>query len=368
MQHHRDKPKRLRQRMLMAAIGTAFAGHAAAQTNVTVSGLVDAYAGRMRYAGDPASRAVVNSSGMTTSWFGFKGSEDLGGGLTARFALTSFFKTDTGAVGRFASDTMWARDASVGLSGSFGSVLLGRGLAPNFLPSVRFNAFGDSFTYSPLILHMDVPLFNGSRWTNSVQADTGWSNEIIYSTPNIGGLTANVHYQFGEIAGSNGVNNIGGNLFYAAGALGLTAFYHQAEVSNPLNATVGNVQPAGNLPLPSGLFAAKQKAWMLGASYDFTAIKVFATYGQTSHDIDLDDKTATLSASLPVGTGRLLAGWARTRRNGLAAGADQKRDTTSLGYVYDLSKRTDVYAVAMNDRITRQSSGNSFGLGVRHRF
>ncbi|RJF92682.1 porin [Noviherbaspirillum saxi] len=365
MQQNRDKLKRL---MLLAAIGSAFAGSAAAQTNVSVSGLVDAYAGRMRYAGDPAGRAAVNSSGMTTSWFGFRGTEDLGGGLTARFALTSFFKTDTGAVGRFASDTMWARDASVGLSGGFGSVLLGRGLAPNFLPSVRFNAFGDSFTFSPLILHMDVPLFNGSRWTNSVQGDTGWSNEIIYSTPNFGGLTANVHYQFGEVAGDNGVNNVGANLFYAAGGLGLTAFYHQVEVSNPLNATVGNVQPAGNLPLPSGLFAARQKAWMLGASYDFKVVKVFATYGQTSHNIDLDDKTGSLSASVPMGAGRVLAAWAQTKRNGLAVGADQKRDTASVGYVYDLSKRTDLYAVAMNDRITRQSSGNSFGLGMRHRF
>lgn len=365
MQQSRGKLKKL---MLLAVLGNAFAGTAAAQTNVAVSGLVDAYAGKLRYAGDPASRSVVNSSGMTTSWFGFKGTEDLGGGLTARFALTSFFKTDTGVVGRFASDTMWARDASVGLSWGFGSVLLGRGLAPNFLPSAKFNAFGDSFTFSPLILHMDVPLFNASRWSNSVQGDTGWSNEIIYSTPNIGGLTANVHYQFGEIVGDNGVNNVGANLFYAAGALGLTAFYHQVEVNNPLNATVGNVQPAGSLPLPSGLFAARQKAWMLGGSYDFKAIKVFATYGQTSHDIDFDDKTTSMGASVPAGTGRILAAWAQTKRSGIAIGAEQKRNTTSVGYVYDLSKRTDVYAVAMNDRITRQNNGNSFGLGVRHRF
>ncbi|MFC3108697.1 porin [Undibacterium arcticum] len=71
---------------------------------------------------------------------------------------------------------------------------------------------------------------------------------------------------------------------------------------------------------------------------------------------------------MPVGGGKILAAWAQTKRSGAAFGADQKCDTASVGYDYDLSKRTDLYAVYMNDKITRQSAGNSFGLGVRHRF
>ena len=50
-----------------------------------------------------------------------------------------------------------------GLSGGFGTVTVGRGLAPNFLPSILSNPMGDSFTFAPLILHMNVPLFNGTR-------------------------------------------------------------------------------------------------------------------------------------------------------------------------------------------------------------
>ena len=350
-----QKSFKLKKLLLSAVLGAAFATPAVAQTNVTVSGLVDVYAGSMRNAGDVERRSVVNSGGMTTSWFGFKGTEDLGGGLKAHFLLTSFFQADTGVQGRGFPDTMWSRDANVGLSGSFGTVSVGRELAPHFLPTILFNPFGDSYTFAPLILHADVPTFNASgnvNWGSSLAADTGWSNSIRYITPDFGGLKANLHYQFGEVAGSTGTNNVGANLLFFRGPLALTAFYHNTEVTNPVPA----VSPTN------------QKAWMLGGSYDFSAAKLFATYGQTRHDIDLDDKTLSLGASVPFGQGKFLAAWAQTKREGTAFGAEQKRNTASFGYDYNLSKRTDLYAVYMHDRITDQDSGNSFGLGLRHRF
>jgi predicted porin len=364
----KKRSQQVKKLLLTASLGVAFAVPAFAQTNVTVSGLVDAYAGSMRMAGDTGSTASVNSGGMTTSWFGFKGTEDLGGGLKARFALTSFIQADTGRQGRFPGDTMFSRDANVGLTGNFGSVSLGRDLAPQFLPTILFNPFGDSYTFAPLLLHVGVPLFGGAGWTNALAGETGWSNEILYTTPNFGGLMANVHYQFGEVAGDNGRKNVGLNLLYFGGPLALTAFYHNVKVNNPTNAPSGNVQPAGNIPFSTGAFATRQTAWMVGGAYDLTAAKLFATYGQTSHDIDLQDKTLSLGASVPAGGGKVLASWAQTKRSGAAAGTDLKRNTTSVGYDYDLSKRTDLYAIYMNDRITSRDSGNSFGLGVRHRF
>ena len=350
--------QKLKLALLAAAVAAATAAPAMAQTNVSVSGLVDAYAGSMRNAGDANSRSVVNSGGMTTSWFGFKASEDLGGGLKANVVLTSFFQGDTGVQGRFPGDTMFSRDANVGLSGGFGAVSFGRELAPHFLPTILFNPFGDSYTFAPLILHADVPLFNASGWTNSVAGDTGWSNSIRYTTPNFGGLTANLHYQLGEVAGRNGVNNIGANALYFNGPLALTAFYHQIEVNNPTNV-------AGT---PVSFTATRQKAWMVGGSYDLTAAKLFATYGQTSHNIDIGDKTLTLGATVPMGQGKIQASWAQTKRDGAAFGPDQKRTTAAVGYDYDLSKRTDLYAVFMNDRITGTNNGNSYGVGIRHRF
>jgi predicted porin len=355
-------PNKLVKLLLATAVAAAFANTASAQSTVNVEGLVDAYVGSMRNAGDAAKTTRANSGGMSTSYFGFRGTEDLGGGLKANFALTSFLRADTGEFGRFTGDTLFSRDANVGLSGNFGSVTLGRLLAPNFLPTILFNPFGDSFTFSPLVLHFNVGLFNGSGWGRSQANDTGWSNQVRYTTPNFGGLTANMHYQFGEAAGNSGKNNVGGNLLYFKGPLSLTAFYQRVEVNNPLDV------PSGIVSSVAGRNASHQKMWFVGAAYDFTVAKLFGTYDETSHNVDFGDKTYSLGASVPVGTtGKVLAAWARTERSG-SGFAERKRNTVSLGYDHTLSKRTDLYTVVMNDRITNLATGTSFGAGIRHRF
>lgn len=356
--------------MVLASLSSLAALSAHAQSNVSVTGLMDVFAGSLKYAGDERAVTSVNSGGMTTSWVGFKGSEDLGGGTKAHFALTSFLRADTGAYGRFpGNETMWSRDANVGMSGGFGAFSVGRDLAPEFLPTILFNPFGDSFTFSPLILQMNVPLFNASGWASSLAGDTGWSNEVIYTTPEFGGLKANLHYQAGEKTGNSGKGNAGANLLYFSGPLALTAFVHSVRVNNPLDTPSGNVQPGGAIPLASGQQATRQTAWMLGGTYDFTVVKAFATYGQTSHDIDFKDKTLSLGASVPVwGQGKILVALARTRRSGDAVGDSLARQTFSLGYDHALSKRTDLYTVLMNDKITDQKGGTSFGMGIRHSF
>ena len=116
----------------LIALGAALlcAAGAHAQSSVQLTGLVDVFAGSMKMAGDASSKSVVDSGGLTTSWFGMKGTEDLGGGLKAHFNLTSFIKVDTGTQGRFTGDTFFSRDANVSLSGGFGSVLLAAGWRP----------------------------------------------------------------------------------------------------------------------------------------------------------------------------------------------------------------------------------------------
>ena len=384
MQQVKSNKLKAVQLALAAAIGSAVAFPAMAQsaigqTNVTFSGVVDAYAGSQKYSGDPASTAIVGSGGMTTSWFGFTGDEDLGGGLKADFKLTSFFTPNNGVQGRFPGDTFFSRDANVGLSGNFGKVSIGRDLAPNFLPSILFNPFGDSFQFSPLILHMDISspsapsdLINKANWTNTTAGDTGWSNEVIYTTPNFAGLKANLHYQFGGVAGQTGKNNIGFNALYFHGPLALTAFYQRVEINNPTNDGAGDVQPAFGITLPNGDVASRQTAWFAGASYDLTFAKLFATYQHTTQDIPLQDKTTQLGVSIPLGQGAILASWANTRRSGsddgTVDGSSLTRNTAAIGYDYNMSKRTDLYAIYMYDKITDQDMGGSFGVGIRHHF
>ena len=344
---------------IKAALGImacAVAGGAAAQTNVTAMGLVDMFAGTSQLSGVAQRSAVVGSGGMTTSWFGFKGSEELGGGLRAEFALTGFFRGDTGSSGRFNGDNLFSRDANIGLAGSFGKVQVGRGLAPNFLPTVLFNPFGDSFTFSPLVLHADMS--GSAAWGGATNAaDTGWSNQVVYSSPKFAGLSANVHYQFGEVAGQASTNNVGANLLYFSGPVGLTAFYHDTNVSNPNPVVTPN----------------KQKTAFVGASYDFKVLKLAATVQRNDNESAAGgartslDKTWSLGAWVSAGGGNVLAAYAKTERD-LASAPDLTRSTFSLGYDWFLSKRTDVYAIAMNDKLAGYDHEMSYGLGLRHRY
>ena len=352
--------------LLSTAIAAAFASSAFAQTSVAVEGIVDLYAGSMKNSGDTGRASKLDSGGMSTSFLGFKGVEDLGGGMKANFTLGAFFRPDTGAAGRFNGDTFFARDANVGLSGSFGAITLGRSITPVTLPVFLFNPMGDSFTLSPLVLHNAV---STNAWTNTFAGDTGWSNAIRYTTPSFGGLTANVYYQLGEQTGSSN-KNIGGNVLYFNGPLSLAVAYHDVEVKNPTDTTATGPSNVIQIPLSAttNLTATEQKLWLVGGAYDFNVVKVFATYEQAKHDIDLRDKVGTLGVAIPTGgAGKILGAVAQTRRT--SSSFDERRRTTySVGYDYNLSKRTDLYAFLLNDKVTSFDNEHSLAVGVRHRF
>jgi len=345
---------------------------ASAQSSaITVMGGVDAFLGSMKNSGDPARTTVLGSGGMTTSWFGFRGKEDLGDGLYAEFYLTGFFQTDTGTSGRFGGDNLFSRDANVALVGRFGRFQVGRASAPSFLPNILFNPFGDSFTFSPLVLHSYVPTgpFGNRIWASTNAGDSGWSNQIVYTTPSFGGLRAGLHFQAGESAGNTDRNNVALSALYNNGPLALSAFLHRVRVSNPnagtpiIDATRGPVNYA---------LLDEQRAAFIGATYDFRRIKLFGTWQRTVSDAagaeGLRDRTVSVGISLPAGPGAVLFDVADTRRSGTVFGAQRSRRTGTLGYDYRLSKRTDLYAVAMRDRITTLPSALSYGLGVRHSF
>lgn len=337
---------------------------AQAQGSVTITGLADACVGSVRMADGSSRVQAVHSGGMTTSYFGLVGTEDLGAGLKTHVALTSFLRMDNGSAGRFDGDPFFARDANVGLSGDFGSVRLGRSAAPNFIPSTVVNPFGNSFTFSPLILHANV---NTAQYRyRTTPSDTGWSNQIVYGTPQWKGLQLNVQYQFGEQPGSTiskNKHNFGANLTYKAGPLTFTGYYERDQISNPVNPSILAAAIAGEqVPMT-------RKVWMVGAAYDAGDAKGFASYGRSTAEITrYAANTTSLGISAPLGIkkqGLFLAAIARTEVSGPFNG---QRVTASVGYDYFLAKRTDLYAIAMRDRMTSFRSENSFGFGIRHRF
>jgi predicted porin len=355
---------------ILGIVSGLAASQAAAQQSVIIGGLIDQYVGFLQNSGEATRRTVLNNGGMSTSWFGFRGSEKLGSSLTAEFALNAFFLGDTGAAGRFGGDNLFSRDAFIAVSGDLGKLTLGRTSAPTFLPAVLFNPFGDSFQFSPLILHTYVPTGTpGARkWVANTASDSGWSNQLQYSTPTFNNFQLNFYYQPGEALNNNN-RNVAINGFYNNGPLGLTMAVYKMQVSNPnsglaiLDSTAAPVNYAS---------IDRQRGYFLGARYDAQVVKLFATYRNNDADTitgrQLSDHSYSLGMSMPARDGAILAGFADTRRSGNLLASDLKRTTLTVGYDYTFSKRTDWYSLVMSDRITAAPRATSLATGVRHRF
>ena len=334
----------LRSLALACLSVTALGAHA--QSSVTLFGLVDMSIGSNKAPGG-LRQTGVDSGKLTTSYFGMRGAEDLGGGLSAVFRLEGFLLADTGASGRFAGDTLFSRTASVGLSSkTLGTFTLGRNTTPLFISTVSFNPFGDSYGYAPSTRHYFT--------SGTVTGDSAWNNSALYSSPEFGG------FRFGVIgavaaprtngAGSSNGVNWGANVGYAGGPLSAALVYQSAKKDE-------------TRPVPAAV-QADTRTLQLNGAYDFTVVKAFAQYGEVRNTTtDNRYRISELGARVPVGAGAVLAAWGR-----VAPKTGPDRNTVSLGYDYNLSKRTDIYAVAMRDKLDNLSAGSSYSVGVRHRF
>jgi len=318
---------------IAAAAVLALLGAAAqAQSNVTLYGLMDLSVGSFKAPGGQAITKAESGS-MTTSYIGFSGREDLGGGLTASFTMESFLQPDGGTAGRFNGDAMWARNAFASLSSQeLGTVKIGRNTTPLFVSTLLFNAFGDSFGFSPAIRHTFT--------SGTVTGDSGWSDSVLYVAPKMGGFSGGVIAAAGEGAGGR---NWGVNAGYGAGGFAASAVYQKVAKG----ATVDDTETT-----------------QVAASYDFGVAKLFGQYSDVENTTSKRDyKLANVGVAVPVGSGKLLAQYGR-----ISASAGADRTTFTVGYDYLLSKRTDIYAAYMSDKLTGLSSGASYGAGIRHRF
>jgi predicted porin len=322
--------------LLAAALLALGAGSAQAQSKVTLYGLMDLSVGSVKDVGGEAIWSA-DSGKMSTSYIGVSGTEELGNGLSAFFTLDSFLRADNGGSGRFNGDAFWARNAFVGLaSKDLGTVRMGRNTTPLFVATLMFNAFGDSFGYSPSIRHYFT--------SNTVTGDSGWSDSVQYLTPTWSGFSAGGIIAAGEGAGGK---NYGVNAGYSSGAFASALVYQHAYKDTSPTLAVANTE-----------------TWQLNASYDFGVAKLFGQYGEVDNkSINRDYKIAGIGTAVPIGAGKLLAQYGQ-----ISASAGPDRKTFSLGYDYMMSKRTDLYAVAMSDDLDGLSKGASYSVGVRHRF
>jgi len=325
---------------VLAACAIAGSSAFAQNTNVRVYGVLDIGAGSFKNPG-AASNKQVASSLLTGSHIGFAGEEDLGGGMAATFQLESFLQVDTGAAARtIPNDTFWSRNSNVGVKGSFGHVRLGRATTPVFVATIAFNPLTDSFSFSPATR----ALFGA---TGKVGGDTGWNNAVTYTSPRLGAATVNLQYSLKESAAGS---NLGGNVMYFKGPLALVLAASDVRV-----------------PYATG----KETTLLAGATYDFGPVKLYGHLGRVKEGAtgrptaNSTDDIMHVSLRAPIGTWAIIAGYAQAKTKGALS---SKREFTTLGVDYFLSKRTDIYLMTHTDKLARTGTGNATAIGIKHVF
>ncbi|HYP83092.1 porin [Variovorax sp.] len=346
------------QRALSAAALALMVMPLHAQSNVQVFGLLDTMVYHKELAGRPSMPSDrVDGGGLNTSFLGFRGAEELGRGLRVRFELTSFFRSDTGQMGRSDTDPFFSRSSWVGLQGGWGAASLGRQTTLSFTNMVRYSAFGGSSSFNPSFLHNYLSSITQPMLTGSGAADSAWNNAVSYETPKFAGLVGALYYAPSE--STNAGRRFGASLSFTRGAFSMGLVGERID-----DMSLNYAAP------PTVALMRDSRLWNLGASYDLTFVKLYAQMISTSlsnaaTDIDLD--TVTIGGSVPIGPGKVLVSYGQTSKSQTRQ-ADVKRETTSLAYDYSLSRRTDLYTVFMHDGMTGKSSGNGYAVGIRHRF
>lgn len=344
-------------------IGAAlYASHAQADTKIY--GLMDSYIGSQKLPGAKNSNTVINNGGMSTSYMGFSGTEAIDGGITAGFALEGFFRLDVGEWGRFTNDPMFSRNAYLSLGNKYGEIRLGRNTTPYFVSTVGFNAFGDSYNFSPTVMHTYTGDYRGGKaGISGITNDSGWSNSIRYVAPSdLGGFNASLIYSLGE-TGNSKQDKWGGNIGYNSGPFAATAAFQQVKLD-------------GDKAFKGVMGYTRQNAATVGISYDFDVVKVFGQYQYIKNDINSGNTTsqgAYGGVAVPVGKGKILAayGYNHIKIGNSTSSVDNNsvnRNSWSVGYDYYLSKRTDIYAAYYNDDVNEISDGYTAGVGIRTRF
>lgn len=342
----------------VAALLALAAGTASAQSSVTLFGIVDANLRNVDNSG-VGSNTTMNNNGLASSRFGFRGEEDLGGGLKAGFWLESDINPDIGTTNP--NGKLFARRSTLSLMGNFGEVRFGRDLTPSGSYTYGHDPFGV------------IGVGGSANIARFIAQPTFFrsDNSISYIMPKLGGLYGSVMLAPGEGVVLPSTTNLarkyaGGRFGYAQGPIDLSV----AAGTTDVDATGGKFKTTG-----------------LGAAYNFGVVHLMGHYYRdelTAGTGAGKEKRLSLGVTAPFGAHQIRASYNRSDATGGSA-AWNANDATQLavGYVYNLSKRTAMYGTV--SRISNDGAatfaisggktgitpgGNSTGyeLGLKHSF
>ena len=330
------------KKSLLALAVLAASGAAMAQSSVTLYGVADT--GVTYTSGKEDVYGLTHLGGNTNSRLGFRGVEDLGGGLKATFQLEAGVGIDDGTDYFTGSGMAFRRISKLGIEGGFGAVSMGRELTASYMAVSRYDVFGDTGIGASL------------AWKNGYDART--QNAISYYTPTISGFRAGINYGFGEQVEARDSRYVGVGLAYDNGPISVGFGYDRQN----------NVAPTAAAALFITKTAQDLSTWQLGGSYNFGVAKAAALYKETKYeDIPGSDaptaklKTFGLGVTAPVGAGEVRASYNHHRLTGL--GDTLKADQFSLGYVHNLSKRTALYGTYAYIK-NKENNGYNMTMGL----
>ncbi len=353
----------------LIALAALAATGAFAQSTVTLFGVVDATVAVGN--GDVANKTQLTNSGYNSSRLGFKGVEDLGGGMQAGFWLEAGVNNDNGtgsatnvnnqtaggaAAGMNGSQGLtFNRRSTVSLIGNFGEFRLGRDYTPNFWNLTMYDPFGTNGVGTTRALTGAGAIAGNVM---SVRA----SNTIAYLSPTMGGFAA-----WGQLAMGENLSNLAGGADTVGNGAAIRVTYDMGPLS--LGVAFNKTTIGANNDLSTT---------NIGGSYDMKVAKLMAFYQKDSASIagSTDVTGYTLGALIPAGPGTARVSFANTDN-----GNSVKTNQFSLGYVYDMSKRTSLYgtfasvnnsggaSAALNGAVTTvNGSSNGYDLGIKHSF
>ncbi|NMM37509.1 MAG: porin [Glaciimonas sp.] len=326
----------MKKTLIALAVLGSIAGVAQAQSAVTVYGALDV--GLAHENNGTTSVNRMDTGNLNGSRLGFKGTEDLGGGLSAIFQFENGFNPDTGA--QADATRLFNRQAFVGLTSGFGTVKLGRQQNPIYANSSTFDPFGDGLAGDTSRLFS----YNGSRTDNLVT--------YAYAA---NGIRGELQYGFGEVAGNSSASRV------LAGFVGYK--------NGPIDAVLTHQ----NIKNPTDTGSTKMT--LLGGNYDFGVVKPFVSYAWEKGDGLRDQRDALVGLTAPVGAaGTFMISYIR-KTDKAVDNANARQ--IAVGYTHNLSKRTALYTSYgelrnddnANYKVTAAGQTDKlFNVGIRHFF
>lgn len=343
------------KKSLIALAVLAASGAAMAQSSVTLYGIADVWVGSVMTDNGTKSTSTTSmiSGGVSTSRWGMKGTEDLGGGLKANFQLESAVSMEDGASAGF------NRQAWVGLSGGFGDVRFGRVASPFDNAQGASDGVFDS-DLAPANNPPDVAGVAGGVFRTSNGYTSKPTNSIFYKTPSFSGFGAEVSYSLDEkVVGAPSIASL--NLTYANGPLAAQIAYQEEDLNSN----------------------SDFKFARLGASYNFGVATAKMSYGRAenatgavakaTHTAGASTDELQVGVDVPLSSALTLSGsYARSIDDRTLTTAEVTRSGFGLGAAYSLSKRTTVYGgfkMVTQEQTSKSDLDNTVvAVGIKHAF